>query len=460
MNDETKRKINEKYERELQRGERFWPDSIYKDAIMALGIFLVLILLATFVGVHDSPKADPSDTSYVPRPEWYFLFLFKFLALYGQIPVLGKIEWIATVIIPGVAISLLTLLPFIDKSPHRYYAKRALPLGIMGIMVLGFVLLTMLADYPTMASDGSPLPGILQAIAGLVIPLLAYIIFTVMAYTMREQAVRGITLTALASGVLMTGFTVLAMMLYPLPDKEKVEVPHTLVDQIAAGQDLYSIHCLECHGDDGAVTVIEGVAGLEGTVVSPINSRDVLYTVNDASMAEIIAYGRPDLGMPPLGKAYNPEGLTRAEIDYIVTFMRYAWDDRYEMPEIKPLFPPLAENEVPSYDVHIAPIVKRYCLSCHRPGKDSNAYFMDTYENILNSGDHADRNVIAGDENGYLLLTIQGQTILDETGKEIIGVMPPKGTLKADVVDAFRRWVLMGMPRTVEDAAGLTWPAP
>ncbi len=460
MNDETKQKINEKYERELQRGERFWPDSIFKDAIMALGIFVILILLATFVGVHDFPKADPSDTSYIPRPEWYFLFLFKFLALYGQIPVLGKIEWIATVLIPGLAIGVLTLLPFIDKSPHRYYAKRALPLGIMGIMVLGFVLLTMLADYPTMSSDGSPVPGILQATAGIVTPLLAYIIFTVIAYTMREQAARGITLTALASGALMTGFTVLTMVLYPLPAKETVEVPHTLVDRIMAGQDLYSVHCLECHGDDGSVTVIEGVAGLEGAVVSPINSRDVLYTVNDASMAEIIAYGRPDLGMPPLGKAYNPEGLTRAEIDYIVIFMRYAWDDRYEMPEIKPLFPPLAENEVPSYDVHIAPIVKRYCLSCHRPGKDSNAYFMDTYENILNSGDNADMNVIVGDENGYLLLTIQGQVVLDETGKEIIGVMPPKGTLKPDVIDAFRRWVLMGMPRAAEDAAGLTWPAP
>lgn len=460
MNDETKQKINEKYERELQRGERFWPDSIFKDAIMALGIFLVLILLATFVGVHDSPKADPSDTSYVPRPEWYFLFLFKFLALYGQIPGLGKIEWIAAVIIPGLAIGLLTLLPFIDRSPHRYYAKRALPLGIMGIMVWGFVLLTILADYPTIASDGSHMPGILQAIAGIVIPLLAYMIFTVMAYTLRERAARGITWAALASGILMAGFTGLSILLYPLPVKEKAEHPVTLVDRIVAGQDLYSVHCLECHGEDGSVTVIEGVAGLEGAVISPISSRDVLYTVNDASMSEIIAYGRPDSGMPPLGKAYNPEGLTRAEIDYIVIFMRHAWDDRYEMPEIKPLFPPLGPNEVPSYEVHIAPIVKRYCLSCHRPGKDSNAYFMDTYENILNSGDNADRNVIAGDENGYLLLTVQGQVILDETGKEIIGVMPPKGTLKPDVIEAFRRWVLMGMPRAAEDAAGLTWPAP
>ena len=41
----------------------------------------------------------------------------------------------------------------------------------------------------------------------------------------------------------------------------------------------------------------------------------------------------------------------------MVTFMRYRWDDRFEMPPeaLKPLFPPLAEGEMPSYDVHIAP---------------------------------------------------------------------------------------------------------
>ena len=91
MDNETKQKINRRYERELQKGERFWPDSIFKDLIVSLGIFILLVLLATFLGVESQPKVDPSDTTYVPRPEWYFLFLFKFLALYGQIPVLGKI---------------------------------------------------------------------------------------------------------------------------------------------------------------------------------------------------------------------------------------------------------------------------------------------------------------------------------------------------------------------------------
>ena len=72
MNDETKKKINERYEHELNRGERFWPDSIFKDLIVSLGIFILLIVLATFIGVANEPKADPSDSSYLPRPGMVF----------------------------------------------------------------------------------------------------------------------------------------------------------------------------------------------------------------------------------------------------------------------------------------------------------------------------------------------------------------------------------------------------
>src|SRR5512143_1749328 len=142
MDEENRNKIKERYKRELGKGERFWPDSIYKDLLVSLGIFVLLILLATFVGVASSPKADPSDTSYIPRPEWYFLFLFKFLARYGQIPVLGKIEWLATVLIPRLATLLLPLVPFIDRSPTRYYGKRILPISVLAIVVVGIVTLT------------------------------------------------------------------------------------------------------------------------------------------------------------------------------------------------------------------------------------------------------------------------------------------------------------------------------
>lgn len=452
MNDETKKQINERYERELDKGERFWPDTIFKDVVMSLGIFILLILLASFVGIPAEAKADPSDTSYIPRPEWYFLFLFKFLALYGQLPLIGKIEWLATVLVPTVALGILTLLPFIEKNPQRHYSKRILPISIMTIMVVGIVLLTLVSEVPTVTEDGSKLLGTLQTIAGILIPLAAYILL--FAFKNNTRLMLWTTSLAALSMILISG-TVLALA--PEKHGKEVEVATTLPDQILAGQDLYSIHCTECHGDDGSVAIIEGVAGLEGEKITPINSRDVLYTITDSAMLEVIGYGRPNAGMPPFGKTYGGE-LTRSEIDYITIFMRYTWDDRFEAPVLPELYPPLADGEVPSYDVHIQPIVKRYCISCHRPGKDNNNYLMTTYEEILTTGDHAEFNVIAGDENSYFLQTIQGTPILDENGEEIISVMPPTKALKPDVVDVFMRWIMNGMPQTAADASTLSTP--
>jgi mono/diheme cytochrome c family protein len=455
MNDETKKKINARYERELNKGERFWPDSIFKDLIVSLGIFILLILLATFIGIPSEAKADPSDTSYIPRPEWYFLFIFKFLAIYGQIPILGKIEWIATVGIPGIAVGILTFLPFIDKTPNRYYGKRALPISIMTIMVVGSVLLTLLSDVPTVSADGSKFLGLLQSISGLIIPTVAIIALILMSFVFKTSTRIMIWTTVLTSvSMIIISGTVLA--LYPKPVVEETEVATTLVDQITAGQDLYSINCTECHGDDGSVAVIEGVEGLEGEKITPINSRDVLYTVTDSAMYEVIAYGRPNAGMTPFGKAYGGE-LSRGEIDYMITYMRYMWDDRFEAPVIKPLFPALADGEVPSYDVHIQPIAKRYCISCHRTGKTNNNYLMTSYEEILTTGDNAEKDIIAGDENSYMLQVIQEHAIMDpeKPDEEMIRVMPLTRALKPDVVDVFVRWIMNGMPQTAEEAAAL-----
>jgi mono/diheme cytochrome c family protein len=458
MNDETKKKINKRYEEELNKGERFWPDSIFRDLVVSLGIFILLLVLATFVGVSPEAKADPSDTTYVPRPEWYFLFLFKFLALYGQIPLLGKIEWIATAVIPGIAIGILTLLPFIDKSPNRYYGKRVLPISIMAIMVTGMVLLTLMSEVPTISEDGSKLLGILQAIVGLVIPIITMTLLFLMSFVFKQTTTRVMIWTTSLAIVSMVFISVTVLALHPKPVVPETEVAVTLVDQIFAGQELYSVHCTECHGDDGSVAEIKGVKGLEGEKITPINSHDVLYTVTDPAMYEVIAYGRPNAGMTPFGKAYGGE-LTKSEIDYIVTYIRYMWDDRFEIPAeaLKPLFPPLADGEVPSYDVHIQPIVKRYCISCHRAGKENNNYLMTSYKEMLTTGDEVANNIIAGDENSYLLQVIQEHEIMDpeKPDEVLIGVMPPNRALKPNIVDVFIRWVMNGVPQTATDAAAL-----
>jgi mono/diheme cytochrome c family protein len=302
----------------------------------------------------------------------------------------------------------------------------------------------------------------LQAIGGLWIPaavlalLVGFYLFKRDIYQVSTRLSLPIWITAAGALAMVAMTVVISVRAASYPKPEEVEVATTLVDQIVAGQDLYSVHCVECHGDDGSVDTIEGVEGLEGTELTPINSTDVLYTITDSSMYEVIAYGRPNAGMTPFGKAYGGE-LTRSEIDNIITFMRYSWDNRFEAPAIPELFPALADGEVPSYDVHIAPIVKRYCISCHRSGKENNDFLMTSYEEILSTGENKDKDIIAGDPNSYLLQVIQGTPISDpqNPSEELIGVMPPKGHMKPDAIDVFIRWIMNGMPKTAEDAAKL-----
>jgi len=455
MSEEHKKTVLEKYKIALQKGERFWPDSIFKDLLVSFGLFILLILLATFVGVPFEPKADPSDTTYVPRPEWYFLFLFKFLALYGQIPLLGKIEWIATVIIPGVAILTLVLLPFFDKNRSRYYGNRTLALTVMALMVVSIVLLTLIANVSTTSTEGVYIPGILQTVASLVIPGLTLIALFLLGLVFKKVA-RSVMvwLTGVSSG-LMIIMTIATLALAPPPVAEAVEVPGTLPEQILTGQDLYSIYCVECHGDDGSVAVIEGVKGLEGEKITPINSRDVLYTITDSAMQEVIAYGRPNAGMTPFGRAYGGE-LSTSEISYLVTFVRYSWDDRFELPPAAiSSIPALAAGEVPSYEVHIQPLTKRYCLSCHRAGKENNNYLMGAYEDMLNTGDNTPA-MKAGDMNSIMIQVINGTEIKDDKGEVIIHQMPQTKLLKPEYIDMLTRWIMAGMPNTTTEAQTLS----
>ncbi len=460
MNEDFKKAVHEKYQRALQKGERFWPDSIYKDLIVSLGIFILLILLATFVGVPSEPKADPSDSSYVPKPEWYFLFLFKFLALYGQIPVLGKIEWIATVLIPGLVLVGLFLLPLLDKNPYRHYTRRTLAITIMAVFVVSMVTLTMIAPIPTAVDENGRLTTAtwLQLAAGMIVPGLAYILLLVLTALARKAgaaARRAQVWTAAGASALMLVLAVVTLAAFPPPAAAEVAVANTIGEKFTLGADLYSTYCTECHGAEGEVAVITGVEGLEGREIAPINSPDLMYTNTDETLANIITYGLPNFGMPPFGKSAGGE-LGPSEIEYIVTFMRYSWDDRAELPAdaVVSSIPELQPGEVPSYEVHISALVKRYCLSCHRPGKDNNNYLMTTYDEILGMSDNGPA-VVPGDPNSLLLLLVQGQ---EQTGKngEVIRAMPPNKPLDPKYVEMWRLWILNGAPNTAAEAQALS----
>jgi hypothetical protein len=115
VNEEQKRLYKEKYTQAKAKGEKFYPDVIYQDVLITFGIFLLLVGLAIFIGVAVEPKADPSDSAYIPRPEWYFMFLFEMLKYFP-----GKLEWVGTFIIPTIAILALFLLPALLQAENCY----------------------------------------------------------------------------------------------------------------------------------------------------------------------------------------------------------------------------------------------------------------------------------------------------------------------------------------------------
>jgi len=374
MDEQQRQQAEARHEHAKAHGVKFFPDIIYKDMIAAFGVFVLLLLLATFLGVKPEPPADPNDAAYVPRPEWYFLFLFQLLKYFP-----GKVEWIGTAVVPGIAVLALLLLPFYDRSPFRHWRKRKLALSVMGAAMAGIIGLTIVAAVTT-------------------------------------------------------------------PPQEEGAALTSIGDRILAGQDVFSVYCVECHGDVGQGGEIKGVEGLEGFVMKPLNVGDYMYTREDDTLAAIVAYGQPDLGMPPFGKAYGG-GLTPGDIKAIVTFMRYTWDDRMEIPQdvaAAGTVPPLAPGEIPSYTVHIQPIVRRTCASCHREGKKNNNYWMGSYQEMLTTGDNTPA-LVAGDPNSLLLRLIRREEV---TEIKDLQPMPPSRPLKPEWVQLFELWVAAGMPET------------
>lgn len=121
-------------ERATLGSETFYPRQVYMDAVVIFGVFVTVAAAALAIPFPLTDKADPSDTSFVPVPEWYFLFYYELLKY-----VHGPLEPLATWILPMAVIVVLFLWPFIDRNPARNPIRRPVALG-SGVVFLVVVL--------------------------------------------------------------------------------------------------------------------------------------------------------------------------------------------------------------------------------------------------------------------------------------------------------------------------------
>ncbi len=129
---------------------KFFPEQVFKDTVgIAIG-FIILFVMAVVAKVPLERLADPTDTAYIPRPEWYFLCLFQMLKIFK-----GPMEIFVSVVFPGLAVLTLFLVPFIDRGPMIRLGKRTFAISIVVLAAIAWTGLTTAAVVTTPKSQES-----------------------------------------------------------------------------------------------------------------------------------------------------------------------------------------------------------------------------------------------------------------------------------------------------------------
>jgi quinol---cytochrome c reductase cytochrome c subunit, bacillus type len=133
-----------RYKRDVEeRGKAFYPYAMFHDTVMSFVVVCVIVGLAVVwkftagetpedpgvLGVLYAEEADPGTTSFIPRPDWYFYFLFYLLRIF---------KWpdsviLGTIGIPTILLIVLIALPFIDRRPERRLLRR--PVAIVAVVI-------------------------------------------------------------------------------------------------------------------------------------------------------------------------------------------------------------------------------------------------------------------------------------------------------------------------------------
>jgi menaquinol-cytochrome c reductase cytochrome b/c subunit len=145
MSAEDNRREFELYKEDVaKRGKPFYPYAMFHDTVMSLVVVSVIVGLAALwfytsgeeagdsgvLGPRYTEEADPGTTVFIPRPDWYFFFLFYLLRIFKW----PESVFLATVGIPTILLILLLLVPFFDRRRERRLVRR--PVAVVAALLV------------------------------------------------------------------------------------------------------------------------------------------------------------------------------------------------------------------------------------------------------------------------------------------------------------------------------------
>jgi ubiquinol-cytochrome c reductase cytochrome b subunit len=155
--------------RKLKPG-RFWPDQMFMDAAASFFVFVIILGLALFAPPYLDQKADPTNAAFQPYPAWYFLFLFGLLNfvpwLFSQIPGLASqanapwVEMLAAIVVPTIALIVILILPWLDRSTTRAFASRGKILWPTFFIVVAIIGLSIYAQAGIQSKEAAGPPSL------------------------------------------------------------------------------------------------------------------------------------------------------------------------------------------------------------------------------------------------------------------------------------------------------------
>jgi quinol-cytochrome oxidoreductase complex cytochrome b subunit len=161
MNQREKEAYLREYSILKSQGKPFFPYAVAKDSIMAVVVMASIIVMSIVLGAELGPKVDPTTTTYTPRPEWYFFFLFEVLRVIKP----PSLTPLAAIGVPTICMILLFLLPFYDRSPERRPERRPIAMAAAFFTIAAMAFLTYEganAGSPNQIDMATP-PGVVAA---------------------------------------------------------------------------------------------------------------------------------------------------------------------------------------------------------------------------------------------------------------------------------------------------------